>query len=841
MRIVRSLVLCSCWLLGTLFLKTKAEPNVANLIIIYDENEGIVPDNKFISMAMRDAFQSQTAPILLPGNLALRAATFLQTPTAESLNLPGVKQKEFEDYIREMDVKLKTIEQARAVKSDISNNEACALKDSLKTMYDKIVTTLHDSSKNSPYRLNIGIAISSREMAKQIHNLIRRTSCGNISGKNSVEEYAEPYFIGINLSDWRIFSVTMPDKQLTSQRMILFVPTKYAQTHNALDGDTINLGKLSFNEEALKQINTTDLTKEVFGYDFPTGKVALSIKQIFDFKKQTPIRWNIYITGHGGSPDYDPTPITMLLSNKSIQPSFIAGMPHNEFLTLMNMWTMLPVNIVVYGTCFGGTSPNINAITELFLLTTNIARYGSEGFNLPTVISIATSGVTAAIDSNFTIFFNDLQEIFTGPEKSIEQQKILLGEACRNVSKDFPLVLFSPKQKVREAMFAASKKIFEQSQQALQSAVSQKVSQDRDTLEKKLNEAFTLEGTTLADWAHERAEARLCKGVKPGALAAEITQVMQDAGAHTELEQKSANTGISLSVLVRALAKKRLCNRMIKPDDLAREIELIIKERIEEEAARELSASKQLTITTSEETTHSTVSGEKKPEFEPLRGFSPKDALKMFGYFQTPMIKKVIDLLLAINLLDEQSRNDSNLVDLIEFMGKSGLSNEIVQNFIKDSIYDISSWPQTYQWGHIYRMLRFVIERKMSETLIEEILKLPQMQEMPSNLIINLIKMVQPLNSDTLNRLLFEQPALLKYGIPFGLEFLVSDDKQKNLELIKQLAILIDKLAAMTKDKPESETETFLKQIVAAVDRLGISRDVVKNILKLLPVSEAGQ
>lgn len=683
------------WLLGVALLNGTARSAVANLVIIYDEYEGIVTaKNMAISVDMRVAFKSQAAPILLPGNLALRIAMLQHPPAAEPLDLLRPKnQKWYNNFIHQMDAKLRIIERKKAPSRGAKDKKGCLLKAALEKEYKEIIATFFESSNRyGQYGEPVGRATTVRRIVKQLHGLIRRTRCGDIPQQDSIEKYTNMFFHGVNLRDWRMFLVTMPNKQPTPQRLVLFVPVRYVRAHNAFQGNIVQLAKLGFNKTALEVVSAENLAKQVARYNFfgDGKKTALSIKQIFNFLKPS-VRFNIYLVGHGGLPKTRITPITVSVSDHWRGP-FIAGMSGHEFLALMNIWTLLPVNIVIYNTCYGG-GVNAQAIRQMFLVATSIVRGKQNGLNLPTVISIASGDwVTKSYDGDLKKFFDKLCEIFIGKEKSIEQQKMLLGEACKHISRDSPLILFSPKQKARDAIQSSAKQMFERSQQLLQQTAHQKSLQEHEALRKKLEESFIREGTTLIDWARSHAQARLR-------------------------------------------------THIINPDDLAREVEQIINERLQDEAARELSASGQLRVPAGR-VMAPLQKREKTPEFEFLRGVPPIPRFQVFIDRQPSKVQKQLRQL--INRLPK----GAGLVDIIELMDKQKIPHDVVQRFIEQTVDQLSDGLD------IYNVAFMAIKRKLPVRLIEKLLHLPQAQEMPATFMAEfmaaLVYEIEPLHSKVL-------------------------------------------------------------------------------------------
>jgi len=74
--------------------------DVIQLAIAYDENESVVPENKAISMTMRDLFKARSVPILISGNLAIRMAYVFGEPLNNIKKFSGdLVTKKDEDYI----------------------------------------------------------------------------------------------------------------------------------------------------------------------------------------------------------------------------------------------------------------------------------------------------------------------------------------------------------------------------------------------------------------------------------------------------------------------------------------------------------------------------------------------------------------------------------------------------------------------------------------------------------------------------------------------------------------------------------------------------------------------
>ena len=438
------LILYSC--IQFLFFNTSGNTPIANLIILYDDTEGIVPKTLATSLQLQQAFESQAAPILLTGNLALRVGILTNPPVAEPL--PPHQQKAYDSLIREAQETL-----ANAPGTESETQQLCSLQKKLRDKYQFVEKILHNFTIHSAeYNfMPLGRTTTIRSMARELDALLQQTQCPSSHEERfiDIELYVQTFFSNIELEDWHLFLVLDKNGRPVPQHLILFVPINYAKKHDAFDGETIDLAKLGFDKSALKKITRHTLAQRARGYDFPAKKTASSIQQIFLPARKTTVSWNIYLVGHGSSPA-EGTPITYLLTKPDqsrYESASIAGMSAPDFLRLIDTWTLLPINIVVYNTCYGG-GRHAEAARQLLAIAANISRHAN--FNMPTIVSVAADEKSTASyrEANFGEFFNKLAEIYSAPPKTIEQQKKLLRQACNAITQDSPIVLFQSKTNV---------------------------------------------------------------------------------------------------------------------------------------------------------------------------------------------------------------------------------------------------------------------------------------------------------------------------------------------------------------------------------------------------------
>ncbi len=431
-----------------------ARSDVADLIIIYDYFEGIVelePGRGFTQLVIQDVFKSKAAPILLPGNLALRVAVLSQEDFVSRKADGSVderawySEKYYEDMVDDVSIMLKDM-----VFGPANISQRCVAYEKLKKAYDLLeserLSQVSRYEKGGYAAAEIQITLSLMEI---LYLKMRETQCKPLPLESSVMSYAKKFRSAIYGGDfsldalvgWKMFLVMMSNNRPVPEHMVLFIPEEYAKTHNAFDGSNIDLEKLGFNKSALKPIKSSVLSAHAIGYDFSGGRVSASIKQIFN--KTAPVSWNIIMLGHGTVSSGQETPITYMLKKPGYAHP-IAGISSKEFLALMDLWTTLPVNIVLYLTCRGG-GRNIEAVRELLTVVTAVAKKGKVGLNIPTIVSMTPNEfIGRYIKIDYKHFFEQLNRIYSDPKKTTVEQKELLQNAIKEITCISPVVLFVP-------------------------------------------------------------------------------------------------------------------------------------------------------------------------------------------------------------------------------------------------------------------------------------------------------------------------------------------------------------------------------------------------------------
>jgi hypothetical protein len=444
-----------------------------NLAIVYDEAEDILPRYTLdaTSMTVRKLFESSATPILMTGNLAISVGLFCAPLEKTPVKLSEELEK-WSKTLREMRDKIKPEMSADDKK------HACELihkrKEDLRTIYFGAHSFAQHKRQISVDQIPVLF-----ELLKNFSTLCEEAGCESCVDER---EQRKSYMSSVDLSKWHLYLV-----KDAPQHLVLFVPHDYALSHDAFDSAGVQLERLGFDKSKFEEITAENLVAKAAGYEFNPELIAASIKSVFLLSEEKSVskRWNILVYGHGRAPEAGTVPIQLALKKYAIekQPikvsfsvpttgtsaeksdvgpikvsfdfakekkyvataSAIAGMPGHEFLKLMDFFTILPTNVVVYDTCYGGGT-NAQAIQQLFDVVFSIARVGHiTDKNFPIVISLAGGdrSTTAIRSADYKGFFEFLSKAVT-TEKH-EEQITLLQEAVRNVSTDKPRILF-PRQ-----------------------------------------------------------------------------------------------------------------------------------------------------------------------------------------------------------------------------------------------------------------------------------------------------------------------------------------------------------------------------------------------------------
>jgi hypothetical protein len=398
-----------------------------NLAIVYDENEGILDSTPAISITIRDLFKSQATPVLLTGNLALRLG-ILATPRHELV--PFIENRGA----------LALTEKAQLKQCKLLNSEYAVLKNRAEKSLGVENFSMHPS-KEFP-KTTLDQAQTHLVLLAEQEQVCRDITCSShniFCGYGGLLDYKRLYINDINLEKWHVYAV----KQ-TTQHLMLFIPDAYATAHDAKTEHGIDVEKIGFDKKTLVKIETVDLAQKAANYEFNSKTIASSIKSIFAIPHNpvTADHWNIFIAGHGESPEANIPPIQLLLKTTTM----MAGMPSREFLKLMDFWALLPTNIVVYLTCFGGGT-TAKAIEQLFSIASTVTTQKTKSdYHAPIVISLASGEqTTQAHSTDYKSFFDSLGKMFSSKPKTQEEQQEDLKKMVKKITTDKPLILF-PRQ-----------------------------------------------------------------------------------------------------------------------------------------------------------------------------------------------------------------------------------------------------------------------------------------------------------------------------------------------------------------------------------------------------------
>jgi hypothetical protein len=470
MRMIVGAIFCCCVVWLSVGVVRASEQ--FNLAIVYDEDEGIFGvENKAIAADMLSLFHAQAAPILFPGNLAMRIGLLSATPAVIPSD-EDMSERRSLDAVHE---------------SVAALSEATDKKTAKKELCDTVkwyIASLEQSFALAGVFEKKTRELSLNQLVRKINVLSEYVTLSKTLDCKDVDSFFDLYRTqwaknDISLRDWHVYQVKNSPQHLT-----LFIPDSYARAHH-VDVES-DIKKLGFNPENLEKITIETLAEKSIDYTFDAEHIADSIQRIFAPVSEA--AWNIFIIGHGTSLEAGKLPIHTLLKKHQEpiavslgesaedgtikvslrgQPTYvktsshIAGMPGHEFLRLLDFFTHLPTNIVVYNTCFGGGA-HAEAIQQLFNLLVTLARPGASDVHVPVVVSVAGSEQATWNDEyDYKKFFAGIQAAFANSAFTQKQQEEIIRHAMQLIilKTDTPIILFpwQPKTGEREATATVAK------------------------------------------------------------------------------------------------------------------------------------------------------------------------------------------------------------------------------------------------------------------------------------------------------------------------------------------------------------------------------------------------